>query len=125
VLWSDTRGAAYVPSPLGFGKHFFVLSDAGIATLLEAKTGKVIWSERLGSRLHHASPLLINDLIYCLADDGTMFVLKSGEEFEIVSKHTIREECHATPAVSDGQLFIRSATSLWCIGGKTAANGRP
>ena len=62
VLWTDTRGAAYVPSPLGFGKHVFVLSDAGIGTLLEAKTGKRVWSERLGGRLHHASPLLINDL---------------------------------------------------------------
>jgi outer membrane protein assembly factor BamB len=119
TLWSDTRGAAYVPSPLGFGKHFFVLSDAGIATLLEAKTGKVIWSERLGSRLHHASPLLINDLVYCLADNGQMFILKPAEEFEIVAKNALGEECHATPAVSDGQLFIRSATSLWCIGGKT------
>ncbi|HJZ56719.1 MAG TPA: PQQ-binding-like beta-propeller repeat protein [Gemmataceae bacterium] len=121
VLWSDTRGAAYVPSPLGFGKHFFVLSDNGIATLLEAKTGKVVWSERLGSRLHRASPLLINDLIYCLADDGQMFVLKAGAEFEVVGKSAIGEECHATPAVSDGQLFIRSTTHLWCIGRKVAA----
>jgi outer membrane protein assembly factor BamB len=121
VLWSDTRGAAYVPSPLGFGKHFFVLSDAGIATLLEAKTGKVVWSERLGSRLHRSSPLLINDLIFCLADDGQMFVLKAGPEFEVVAKNAIGQECHATPAVSDGQLFIRSATHLWCIGRKAAA----
>ena len=74
-----------------------MLSDAGIATLLEAKTGKQIWSERLGSRLHHASPLLVNGLIYCLADDGTMFVLKAGAEFEVVAKNALGEECHATP----------------------------
>ena len=83
---------------------------------MEAKTGKKVWSERLGSRLHHASPLLINGLIYCLADDGTMFILKPAEECEVVAKNALGEECHATPAVSDGQLFIRSTTSLWCIG---------
>ena len=123
VLWSGTRGAAYVPSPLGFGKHFFVLSDSGIATLLEARTGKPVWSERLGSRLHHASPLLVNDLIYCLADNGTTYVLKSDDEFEVVAKNALGEECHATPAVSDGQIFIRSTTSLWCIGSKRAVSG--
>ena len=124
VLWSGKRGAAYVPSPLGFGKRFFVLSDTGIATLLEAATGKPIWSERLGSRLHHSSPLLVNNLIYCLSDNGTTYVLKSDDEFEVVAKNALGEECHATPAVSDGQLFIRSTTSLWCIGGKRVEGGR-
>ncbi|MCI0701813.1 MAG: PQQ-like beta-propeller repeat protein [Planctomycetia bacterium] len=119
VKWNDTKLGAYVPSPLSVGKHFFLVTDTGIATLLEAKTGKKIWSERLGSRLHHASPLLINGLIYCLAEDGTMFILKSGDEFEIVAKNALGEECHATPAVSEGQLFIRSSTSLWCIGGSS------
>jgi outer membrane protein assembly factor BamB len=116
VLWSDSKGAAYVPSPVGCGKYFFHVSDTGIASLIEAKTGRKLWSERLGSRLHRASPLLINDLIYCLADDGTMFVLGSGDKFEVVAKNTIGEECHATPAVSDGKMFIRTTEQLWCIG---------
>ena len=107
-----------MPSPLGFGKHFFVLSDSGIATLLEAKNGRTVWSERLGGRLYHASPLLINELIYCLADNGQMVVLKSGAEFEEVAKNSLGEECHATPAVSGGQLFIRSTRHMWCIGPK-------
>jgi outer membrane protein assembly factor BamB len=118
VKWFGAKVAAYVPSPLGFGKFFFVVSDSGIATLLEAETGKPLWSERLGSRLHHASPLLVNGLIYCLADDGTTFILSAGDEFEVLGKNALGEECHATPAVSDGQLFIRSAAHLWCIGAK-------
>jgi outer membrane protein assembly factor BamB len=118
VRWSDTRTAAYVPSPLAFRGRLFVLSDAGVATMLEAKTGKVVWSERLGSRLHHASPLLVNDLIYCPAADGTTYVLKWADEFELVAKNALGEECHATPAVSDGQLFVRTATGLWCFGEK-------
>lgn len=116
VKWCDTKLGAYVPSPLAFGDRLFVLSDSGIATLLDAATGKIIWSERLGSRLHHASPLLINGLIYCLADDGTMYILKAGDEFELVAKCAIKAECHATAAVSEGQLFIRTATHMLCIG---------
>ena len=115
VRWSDPKIAAYVPSPLAFGGRLFVLSDSGIATLFEAKTGKKVWSERLGSRLHHASPLLINGLIYCLADDGTTFVLKAGDEFEVVAKNALKEACHATPAVSGGGLFVRSEGHLWCV----------
>jgi outer membrane protein assembly factor BamB len=118
VKWSDTRTAAYVPSPLAFRGRLFVLSDAGIATLLDAKTGKEVWSERLGSRLHHASPLLINDLIYCPAADGTAYVLKWADEFDVVAKNALGEECNATPAVSDGRLFIRTAGGLWCLGEK-------
>lgn len=116
--WADTKTASYVPSPLAFGKHLFVLSDSGVATLLEAKTGKKIWSERLGSRLHHASPLLINGLIYCLADDGRTFVIKPGNELDVAETNGLGEECHATPAVSNGQLFVRSVGHLWCIGSK-------
>ncbi len=115
VVWSDQKGAAYVPSPLGFGGRFFVLTDTGIASLREAKTGKVVWSERLGSRLHHASPLLINGKIHCLADDGTTYVLASGDAFELLHLNELGEACHATPAVSDGQIFIRSVKHLYCI----------
>jgi outer membrane protein assembly factor BamB len=120
VKWADTKTAAYVPSPIAFGKHLFVLSDSGIATLLEAATGKTVWSERLGGRLYHASPLLVNGLIYCLADDGTTYILKSGDEFDVVTKNALGEACHATPAVSDGQLFVRATGHLWCIGAKPA-----
>lgn len=120
VKWSDTKTAAYVPSPLAFGNRLFVLSDTGVATLLEAKTGKKLWTERLGTRLHHASPLLVNGLIYCLADDGRTFVLKAGDEFEVVETNALGAGCHATPAVSGGQLFVRSVGHLWCIGSKKA-----
>lgn len=116
--WSDTKTAAYVPSPLAFGNRLFVLSDTGVATLMEAKTGKKLWSERLGSRLHNASPLLINGLIYCPASDGTTFILKPGDEYELVQKNALGEELHATPAVSDGRLFVRTANGLWCLGEK-------
>lgn len=119
VLWSGAKGASYVPSPVAIGKHFLVVADDGLATLVTARTGERVWSERLG-RHHDASPILVNGHVLCLADDGTTFVLKAGEEFELIRKNALGEECHATPAVSDGQLFIRSAQHLWCIGTRDA-----
>lgn len=115
VLWTGTKGAAYVPSPLGWGSRFFVVSDGGVASLLDARTGKALWAERLG-RQHDPSPLLVNGLVYALANDGTTFVVKPGDEFELVGRNRLGEECHATPAVSDGQVFVRSVRHLWCIG---------
>jgi outer membrane protein assembly factor BamB len=115
VLWGDLKGAAYVPSPVAIGRHFFLVSDAGIASCIEARTGKKLWTERLGAR-HKASPLVIGKYVYSLADDGQMFVLKADTRFEVVSRNRIDGNCHATPAVSRGQLFIRTTEYLYCIG---------
>lgn len=114
VAWNVSRGAAYVPSPVAVGKNVFVQADDGQATLLAARTGKVVWAERLG-RLHNASPLLVNGLIYSLAEDGTMYVVRPSPEFEIVSKNALGEPCRATPAVADGRLYLRAASHLWCV----------
>jgi outer membrane protein assembly factor BamB len=100
-----------VPSPLAVGDRFFAVTDSGVATLMEAKTGKPLWDERLG-RHHDASPLLVNGLIYALADDGTTFVIRPGPEFELVAKNPLGEGCHATPAVADGALFFRTTAHL-------------
>lgn len=75
----------------------------------------MIWNESLG-RHHNASPLLVNGHIYSLADDGTMFIVKPKSEFELVAKNAIGETCHATPAITNGRIYIRSTTHLWCIG---------
>ena len=111
TLWNSPRAGCYVPSPLAVGDRFFAVTDAGLAFLLDAKTGTAVWSERLG-RHHDASPILVNGLVYALADDGTMFVVRPGPEFDLVAKNPLGAECHATPAVAGGALFVRTATHL-------------
>jgi outer membrane protein assembly factor BamB len=115
VVWHNTKLGAYVPSPVDLGKTFFLVTDSGIAHLMESKTGKVIYKERLGTH-HDASPLRIGKHLFCLDDRGTMWILKTGNEFEVVSKNALDEECHATPAVSRGELFVRTTQHLICIG---------
>jgi hypothetical protein len=111
VLWDAPKAGCYVPSPLAVGDKFFAVTDAGLAFLLDARTGAVGWGERLG-RHHDASPVLVNGLVYALADDGTMYVVKPGPEFDLVAKNPLGERCQATPAVAGGGLYVRTAGHL-------------
>jgi outer membrane protein assembly factor BamB len=118
VLWHHRTGAAsYVPSPIARGKYFFVVSDDGKASCYDAKTGKRRWLERLGRR-HSASAVAAGDYLYFPDDDGITWVVKAGPRFERVSKNELGEACYASPAISHGQIFIRTAEHLYCIGNK-------
>ena len=115
ILWRDHRGVSYVPSPVAHDEWFFLVADGGVATCFEAKTGKVAWKKRLG-RHHSASGVYADGHVYFLDDDGTTHVLKAGGEFELVGENALGEEAYASPAVSQGQIFIRTTSHLWCIG---------
>jgi outer membrane protein assembly factor BamB len=93
------------------------VSDGGLASCFEPKTGKRHWMERLGTH-HTASLVAANGYVYFPADDGTTFVLKASNQFEVVHKNALKEECFASPALSEGQIFIRGVKHLYCIGDK-------
>jgi hypothetical protein len=115
IAWRTVKGAGYVPSPVAWDHHVFLVTDEGVATCWEAKTGKQCWQERLGRR-HHTSPIVAEGRIYATAADGTTFVLAAGPTFEVIAKNEFGEDCSASPAVSGGNLFYRTAHHLWCIG---------
>lgn len=110
-------GASYVPSPIAHDQYFYVVSDTGILTCLEAKNGKKLWTQRLG-RHHSASPIYADGHLYFADDDGQMFVLKANGKFDVVQRNKLEEECYASPAVSRGQIFVRTLNHLYCIGPK-------
>ena len=114
IAWRTTRGAAYVPSPIAAGDYFLVTSDTGIAHCFEARTGEIAWQERLGEQ--HASLVLADGLVYFLNDKGETNVVRPGPVFDLVAKNDLGERCFASPAVSGGQVFLRTEKSLWCIG---------
>lgn len=115
ILWRDTKGAGYVPSPVAWDKWFFLVNDGGRASCLEAKTGKRLWYETLG-RHHSSSPVVADGYVYFPDDDGKTFVVKAGPVFEVVQKNALGEECYSSPAIAHGQLFLRTQHHLWCIG---------
>ena len=115
VVWSD-RGGSYVPSPVLHAGRLYWVNDKGIALCVDAKTGKELGSKRLGDR-YYASVVLINNTLYAVSRfDGTR-VLKPSPEFEEIAHNTFTDDSDfsGSPAVSDGQLFIRSDKFLYCI----------
>ncbi|MHC4594859.1 MAG: outer membrane protein assembly factor BamB family protein [Planctomycetota bacterium] len=115
VVWQTDRDCSYVPSPIVFGPYFLVVSDSGVATSLDAKTGKSIWRERLGVK-HSASLVSANGLVYFLSDKGIMTVVRPGPQFDVVAENQLGEETYASPAISNGLMFLRGAEHLYCIG---------
>ncbi len=123
VAWHlrDRKIVSYVPSPIARGRYFYLVSDGGVATCLEAKTGRKMWSERLG-RHHSASPVLAEGRLYFLDDAGVTHVLKAEPTFEVIARNDLGEPCRASPAVSRGQIVIRGTKNLYCIGAAARSN---
>jgi outer membrane protein assembly factor BamB len=119
VAWEDKKGAPYIPSLILADDYLLSVNPGGIAYCYDAATGKVQWQERLGR--HHASPVLIEGLCYFINDDGEINVIKPGAKFERVAQYKLGEQCYASPAVSDGQVFIRGFKTMFCIGKPPAA----
>ena len=116
VVWRDNKGAPYVPSLIVAGDFLLSVNNAGVAFCYEAATGKVLWQEKLGR--HHASPVLVGGLVFFINDNGEINAIKPGRQFERVAKYELGESCYASPAISDGQVFLRGFKHLFCIGRK-------
>jgi outer membrane protein assembly factor BamB len=114
IAWRTTRGAAYVPSPIAAGEWCLVVSDSGVAHCFAAATGELAWQERLGEQ--HASLVSANGLVYFLNDKGVTHVVRPGPKYELVAQNELGEGAFASPALSDGRIFIRGERTLFCIG---------
>ncbi len=114
VAWRDDRGAPYVPSLIVAGDFLLSLNNSGVAFCYDAATGKVHWQERLGR--HHASPVRAGGLVYFINDDGEINVIRPGPAYDRVGKHALGESCYASPAISDGHVFLRGFQHLFCLG---------
>jgi outer membrane protein assembly factor BamB len=123
LLWDSTKGVSYVPSPVYHAGRLYVVNDGGVATCFEAKTGRPVWQGRLPAGFS-ASPVLVGDLLYAASESGNTFVLRAGPRFEVVAESSLGEGIMATPAVCGGQVFLRTAGHLYCLGSRTEARGQ-
>ena len=115
VGWTLRRGAPLTPSPLIVGDELYLVSDAGIATCLDAATGAIHWQQRLNGTFS-ASPIYADERIYFLSEDGVATVIAPGREFKKLATNALDGATLASMAVSGGSIFIRSATHLYRIG---------
>lgn len=118
LVWEEKKGMPYVPCMLLHGDHLYYVNDRGVAGCVVAKTGKEVWTERLAGSGVSASPVLIDGKIYAIGEDGTVSVFAAAPAFKKLGQTKIPEGVMATPAVADNHLFIRSKTTLYCIGKK-------
>ncbi len=117
---SGTFKAPYVPSLIAKGDAVFCLYDRGFAACFDAPTGKVHWLKRTEAAFS-GSPIRIRDRIYCLDEDGVVWVIAANEnKYELLAKNDLGEPTRSTPAVSGGKLFLRTYSHLICVGGNDA-----
>lgn len=106
-----------VPTPVTDGKYLYIVRDNGGFLCLDAKTGKDIYPpQRLKPGTYSSSPVLADGKIYATNEEGVTAVVKAGPQFEILAENALDDYCLSSPAISDGQLFIRTASYLYCIG---------
>jgi outer membrane protein assembly factor BamB len=118
VLWSTANGPD-VPTPVTDGKYFYVVNDRGIMFCLDAKTGAEVYAnQRIKPGTYSGSPVLADGKIYITNEDGLTTVVAAGPKFEVLAENPLNDYVLSSPAISDGQIFIRTAQHLYAIGKK-------
>jgi outer membrane protein assembly factor BamB len=122
VAWALKRGAPLTPSPIVVGDELYVVNDGGIATCLDARTGAIVWQQRLGGT-YSASPVFADGRIYFLAEQGVTTIIAPGREFRRLATNTLDGGLLASMAVSGGSLFLRTDTHLYRLVAAAGAEG--
>jgi hypothetical protein len=112
IAWTHKRGVSLTPSPLLVGDELYMVSDNGIASCIDAKTGAPYWQVRLGGN-HSASPIHADRRIYFLSEEGESVVIAPGKEFKELARNRLDGPALASMAVSNGSIFVRSQTHLY------------
>lgn len=118
--WKLEKGGPDVPTPVSDGKYLYVVNDKGMVTCVELKTGEVKWGPtRTATGTVSASPLLADGKLYVTNESAITTVLATGPEFKVLATNTLEDDYTiASLAAVDGRIFVRTATHLYCIGGK-------
>jgi len=114
IVWREKKGAPTMSSPLVVGDELYMVSDKGVATCLDAKTGDVAWTERLGGNFS-SSPLVADGHIYVGNRDGETFVIKPGRTFTLEATNQLEGQIMATPAALDRALYLRTDKAIYRI----------
>jgi outer membrane protein assembly factor BamB len=118
VAWSSTRGGSFTPTPVVYGDYLYSINVSGIVGCYDARTGERKYLQRLqhaGSGFS-SSPVAADGRIYFASEDGDVFVVRAGPDFELLSTNPMGEVIMATPAISSGMIFIRTLQHLFAIG---------
>ncbi len=119
IVWSVRRGGAYIQTPLIYGDYLYNLNWNGSLSCFNAKTGEQVYREQLGKMTAFAaSPVAAAGKLYFCSQDGDVYVVKAGPNFEILATNSMNDENLATPAISDGKLYFRTHHYLVAVAEK-------
>ena len=112
-----------VPTPIVAGDLLFLWNDRGVVSCYDLATHHQNWRERAGGD-YHSSPVRIGNRIFGVSRNGEVVVLAADRQFQILARNSLNEACHATPAVANNRLYLRTESSLICIGDPTGAKAK-
>jgi outer membrane protein assembly factor BamB len=116
LAWKTERGAPYTSTPILYDGVLYALTDNGILSAYEPKTGERIYQQRVaGGAGFSASPVAANGYLYLSSEDGDVYVVKAGRSYELTGTNRMGEPLMATPAISGNTIFIRTLTSLVAV----------
>ena len=121
VLWTTNRGTSYTPSPVLYEGKLYFVTDAGMVSCLDVKTGKPYYQQQRLPKPYSlkSSPVGVNGKLYLATENEDVVVLKMGEKFEVLATNTLPDQSFiSTPAVVEGTMYLRSETTLYAIKNK-------
>jgi outer membrane protein assembly factor BamB len=120
IAWSTKRGGPYIPTPVIYGEHLYVCLNNGVLAAYQLRTGERLYQERLGGKggAFSASPVAADGKIYLASEDGDVFVVRAGPAYELLATNPMGEVLIATPAISDGMIFVRGLKHLYAMGAR-------
>ncbi|MEO7650492.1 MAG: PQQ-binding-like beta-propeller repeat protein, partial [Bryobacteraceae bacterium] len=117
VAWSVPNGGSYISTPVVYGGYIYLANTNGVIRCFEFATGRKMYEERAGTDAVFSASLVASDgKIYCTAEQGDIYVVKGGPAFEIMARNKMGAPCLATPAISGGVLYFRTASNLIAVG---------
>jgi outer membrane protein assembly factor BamB len=115
-LWEFDKGPD-VPTPVTDGKYFYLVDDQGILFCLDAKSGSIVWGpQRIAPGIYSSSLVLADGKIYATNEDGVTTVIRAGPKFDVLAENRLESYTLSSPAISKGQIFLRTEDFLYCIG---------
>lgn len=117
IVFERRQRLPYVPTPVAWEDLVFLWGDGGVVSCMEMPSGTNLWTERVNGN-YSSSPICVNGHIYCITEKGVVTVIRADREFELLARTSLNDSCHATPAVANGHLYLRTFHRLFAVKAK-------
>lgn len=117
IAWSLNENAPDICSPVSNGEYVYLLTMDGYLSCFQTSDGKKMFEADVGDYFN-ASPSLVGNKLYLLSEEGVMYIIEAGPEYEVIKKCELGEKCYASPSFTDGRIYIRGEHNLYCIENK-------